>query len=107
MRALAKRFRQHGFDFKQLMRDGRVALFVKTKPQFARESHEVVIVQRIKERTICGRRVEAHEAMPSPEQWGVAGWTFTDLEKAKAKFNQLAANQQIRQASFLAFEAPA
>ena len=70
---LAAAFRKEGFDFKQIDRQGDVALFSKTKGRV--ESFEVVIVQKHKEYEIAGNIIPAHEAMPSSEQWGAAGWS--------------------------------
>ena len=90
MKQLHETFTFDHFDFRQLQRSGRVALFAKTKPGHTRETYEVVIIQHIKARQFRNCFTEAHEAMPSPSQWGMAGWTFSDPAKAIAKFNKLA-----------------
>ncbi len=84
---------QRGYMFKQLKRTGDVALFEKHNPGHipgAAISYEVVIVQKRPERTFPNGEVyPAHESMPSPEDWGVYGWSPYDLESALTKFNQI------------------
>ena len=94
MRVLPERFRKGGFDFQLVERRGDLALFVITKPNWTHPSYEVVIVRKHPARKITGRdsRVREYgdrEAMPKSEDWGIYGWTYSDLERAKARFKQL------------------
>jgi hypothetical protein len=82
-------FRQNGFEFKLLQREGNIGLFRKTKPKLSFESFEVVIIQRHDTFTIQGKQVGAGEHLPSSEQWGVKGWTYSDRVSAGRKFDQL------------------
>lgn len=81
-------FRKDGFDFNLLDRRGLVALFHKTKkPRI--ESFEVVVLVEAEEREFPnGLKSPAKEIMPASEQWGQKGWTCTNLEDAKAKFEE-------------------
>lgn len=72
---LAKTFRKDGFQFKQLKREGKIALFVKSKPPSEMEFYEVVVVQRHPERKMAGIVIRAGESMPSSESWGTHGWS--------------------------------
>ncbi len=76
--------------FKQLKRVGDVALFQKHNPKHppgTAMSYEVVIVQKVDEVTWPDGMVTApHEAMPSPEQWGIAGWSPLTLADAEKRF---------------------
>jgi len=88
-------FRHGGFAFRLLTRAADVALFEKRLPGVNRASFEVVIVQRRPEATFPGGRVTpAHEAMLASEQWGSAGWSFSDRASAEARFNGLVASRQ-------------
>ena len=89
MKKLPAVFRSGGFDFKLLARDGDIALFRKTKPRLRFESLEVVIIQRHETFEIEGKLIPAGEHLPSSEQWGVKGWTYSDRLSADRKFNQL------------------
>lgn len=57
---------------------------------------EVFEVQKLRERIIQGRVLEAREATPSNEQWGQKGWTFWDLARAKDKAREIIAASQAR-----------
>jgi hypothetical protein len=46
MKEIPPAFRQNGFEFKLLLREGNIGLFRKTKPGLSFESFEVVIIQR-------------------------------------------------------------
>lgn len=83
-------FRAKGFDYKQVYREGDVALFRQTKPGLTRTWFEVVVVQRHDGYTIGGQYVAPAESMPSASTWGRNGWTYTDLAKADVKFAELA-----------------
>jgi hypothetical protein len=93
MKPLAETFTHDGFQFCQLAREGDVALFEKSKSGHFRPSYEVVIVQHHPAQTIHGRQYPERESMPPTESWGDLGWSLTDLDSAKMKFRQLAADR--------------
>jgi hypothetical protein len=96
MKTLPTAFRSGSFDFKLLVRDGHIALLRKTKPGLAFETFEVVVVQHHKERIIAGKSIEGGEAMPSSEQWGSKGWTFSDKTSAERKAKLLSTQKHSR-----------
>ena len=96
MTPLPEKFRQRGgsgFDFVILQRDGDVVLVSKSKPMESCNGtltvFEVAIVQKLPAYEIAGNRIEAHEAMPGNEQWGVSGWSFLNKGSAIKQFNNL------------------
>ena len=89
MKILPTIFKSGGFCFRQLMREGQVALLAKTKPHFTRESYEVVIVQQRPGGIFKGKRFPAHESMPHSEAWGRLGWSYPGKESAKRRFFQV------------------
>ncbi len=96
MKTLPEQFRSNGFDFRQLKRVGDVAVFEKSKPILKPSrgyemirSFEVVKIQSHNGYEIAERKIEPAESMPSSESWGRLGWTFTDLQSAENKFNEL------------------
>lgn len=83
---------QKGYRFHVMKRQGPIVLLEKHNPahKSGQRFYEVVIVQVSPNRRFPdGRVVEEHEAMPSPEQWGIAGWSPFDLQAAEQRFNQL------------------
>ena len=78
MKPLPTEFTYDGFDFRQLAREGDVALFEKRKPNHSRPGYEVVIVQRHPAQTIHGRDYPERESLPPSESWGMVlpeNWT--------------------------------
>jgi hypothetical protein len=70
MKTLAATFGSDGFDFRQLRREGDIAILAKQKPPFRFKSYEVVIIQKRDAYTWPnGQTTPAHEAMPSSRTW--------------------------------------
>lgn len=84
-------FTKTGFRFKQIIRDGDVAIFHKValQPSPHDAGFEVVVIQKHNEREIGEVLIEAKEALPGNEQWGVKGWTYPDLFSAEQRFLRL------------------
>jgi hypothetical protein len=90
VRPLPQQFKRDGFNFRLIQRAGPIAMFAKTKPRWTREFWEVVKVQSLPAMKLPGGRVcPPHEAMPCPEDWGVNGWSYSDLPSAEAKYASL------------------
>jgi len=94
MKRLAEQFETLGFTFKQLKREGRVALFERYK--IAKPHYEVIVIQESPELELWGRITPAHERMPGAETWGTHGFTYLNLEEAEEKFNQLVEKEKQR-----------
>ena len=78
-----------------MTRERDVALFLKTKPGFSFETFEVVIVQKSRDHVgPRGNLILAGEHMPSSEDWGTKGWSYSDREDAWKKFNELKARPE-------------
>jgi hypothetical protein len=83
-------FEKDGFLFELIKRQGRIALFEKSKPTHTRSTFEVVKLEQRKEHTWPnGKTTPAHESMPASETWGVYGFSYIDRESANKKFLQL------------------
>lgn len=84
-------FTKTGFRFKQLCREGDVAIFhkVRLSPKPHDAGFEVIVVGRHDGYEIAGNRFEPSEMYPSSEQWGTRGWTYQDLYSAEQRFAQL------------------
>ncbi len=86
---LVTSFRSKGFDFVQIAREERHAIFRKTKPGYNFEVFEVVVIQQMAEHTWPnGHFTPAHECMPGNEVWGSKGWTCQTQERAWEKFRE-------------------
>jgi hypothetical protein len=90
MKILPTTFRTDDFDFEQLAREGMVALFRKSKPQFSNVSYEVVVLHESQDHIgPRGNLILAAECMPQNEKWGEQGWSYRDKADAEAKFRGL------------------
>ena len=64
-----------------------VAIFERNHVDLPHRIHfEVVILRPVKQRTIFGKIVEAHEAYPASEQWGTYGFTYSTRQPAEVRF---------------------
>jgi hypothetical protein len=91
LEALPTEFNYGGFHYKQIARQGLVAIYRQTWNGIKNPSvaYEVVKIQVYPDEERFGKLIPAHEAMPGPEQWGSKGWTFTSEEAAFAKLKEL------------------
>jgi hypothetical protein len=86
VRPLATEFRHGGFRYRQVKREGNVAIFAQSKGG-AVLSYEVVVV-RVKPGGVApsGTVFPTREAYPSTAEWGQFAWTCMTLERAEARF---------------------
>ena len=92
---LRKEFQRRGFNYRQIAREGDVALYEQrwTGCPDAAVCFEVIRVRRHKGFQIGGRFVEPAEVYPRSELWGVDGFTFTNRDKAWVKFSEISLAQ--------------
>src|SRR5262249_11653221 len=91
-RPLPKKFRRHGFNYRQIARQDDAAIYEQTWTLSAEPSPcwEVIRIRRREGFQIRGRFVEPAEVYPNSKAWGVDGFTFTDKDAAFAKLRDLA-----------------
>ena len=88
-RLLPRRFRHDGFDYRQITREGEVAIYEQTwKGNQNSAAFEVIRIRRRRGFQIDGRFVEPAEVYPRSEVWGVDGWTLPDREAAFRKLRE-------------------
>ena len=79
-----KTFKSKGFEYKQIKRDGDVAIYEQISKDGA-VAYETVIIARHNGYTIGTSRVEPSETYPSSGMWGVNGFTYNDIESAEKR----------------------
>jgi hypothetical protein len=89
---LSKEFRRDGFDFRQIAREGKAAIYEQIwsgcpNPNI---SYEVIRIRRREGFQIGGKFIEPAEVYPNSEAWGTDGFTFTNRDAAFAKLRELA-----------------
>jgi len=88
---LRREFQRHRFNYRQIAREGNAALYEQSwlgssNPSI---SYEVIRIRRRDRFQVDGRFVEPAEVYPRSELWGVDGFTFTNRDKAFAKFSEI------------------
>jgi hypothetical protein len=90
---LPTHFRRVGFDYRQIAREGDVAIYEQTWSGCSnpRVCYEVIRIRRHEGFQIDGRLVEPAEVYLNSDVWGMDGFTFADKDAAFAKFREVAA----------------
>ena len=91
-RPLPKEFRRDGFNYRQIVREGKAAIYEQIwsgcpNPSI---SYEVIRIRRREGFQIGGKFIEPAEVYPRSEAWGTDAFTFADREAAFAKLRELA-----------------
>jgi len=99
VKKLETKFKKWNFNFVQLERKGKYAIYEKyliAPPEPAKEDEkipsigfEVIVAQKQKEHERFGQTFPAKELYPSSETWGTYGFTFCTLKGAYKKFKEL------------------
>lgn len=90
MKILPTTFTRSGWKFKQLAREGNIAVYEKVLgPEGLCYSLEVIKVRRRGRCVINGRVLEEAEVYPPSESWGREGWTVATKDRAFEKMAEL------------------
>lgn len=91
MKKLEKKFTNKNFSYKQIIREGDIAIYEQMliDPDAKNKRYEVIIIKSHNGYEIAGNKLPPSEMYPSANQWGKLGWTFIDLPDAEKKFKKL------------------
>ena len=89
MKTIKKDFVRCGFIHKQIKREGDVAIFFRTKPEYFNGHYEVIKISRHNGYKMGTGYIEAAETYPGASLWGLQGWTYLTLEKAEEKYQEI------------------
>jgi len=97
-RPLPEKFGREGFHYRQIARDEVAAIYAKRWTGCAEPSlsYEVIRIRRRDGFQIGEKFIEPAEVYPKSEAWGVDGFTFTDRNKAWAKFSEISLGEPAR-----------
>ena len=88
---LPTHFRCGGFDYRQIAREGDVAIYEQTWEGNERSAaFEVIRIRRREGVQVAERFIEPAETYPKAEAWGIDGLTLTDKDAAFAKLREIA-----------------
>ena len=89
MKKIPDKYIRKPFTLTLIRRKRNVALYVQTCPEWVRKNYEVVLVRtRLKDNDFTGVKA-GDEYLPSPEDWGSYGWTYTNIVEAEERFKEL------------------
>ena len=97
MKILEKEFKSSGFNFKQVKRVADKAIYEKRSIGGKAVSIEVIRIKSHNGYELGGVYIEPAETYPSTSQWGLYGWTYSNMEQAIQKFNSLTVKGVIRE----------
>ena len=83
-------FQSHGFSYRQIAREGDVAIYEQGRQDSDNVCYEVIRIRRVEARTFpSGRSYPAREVYPASETWGTYGFTVLSKDAAFEKLKQL------------------
>ena len=85
MKKIEKSFVSKGFEFKQILRDGDMAIYEKRAPGSNCSNYELIHITSHNGYVIGGNKIPPSEVYPGDSQWGTHGWSYPTLELAKSK----------------------
>lgn len=98
MKKIKKKFEKSNFIFEQLKRVGEFAIYSRYNKDFKKETlhYEVIIIKSHNGYTIAGKNLPPAEIYPSSSSWGSLGFTFSSLNEAEKKLQQLIKSKNAR-----------
>jgi hypothetical protein len=90
MKTLPTTFKKNGWNYRQVKRVGRFAIY----SQGGGVAYEVFKIRRNPTRVIKGHTVDAHEAVPPDSVWGQEAWTCHTLERAEERLAALVLREE-------------
>ena len=90
---LPKKFKSHGFNFEQVVREGDFAIYKKWKDGQISISWEVIKIMKQKEFKLGDTIIPKKEAFCSDSQWGIFGFTLCSKEDALKKMDLIMKNE--------------
>ena len=82
-------FTKKGFIYRQIKRQGDIAIFEQTRKDSTLQNFEVVKIGRHNGYTMGGSYIEPSETYPGSSLWGIMGWTCTCLADAEKRFSTI------------------
>lgn len=89
MKILEKELTHKGFNYKQLYRDGKFAVYEQSKDGYDFKKYEAIVIESHNGYEIAGNYCPPSEMYPNASQWGDKGFTLDTYEEAMKKINQM------------------
>lgn len=89
MKILEKNITLKGFEYKQVFRDGKFAIYEQTKDGYNFKKYETVIIESHNGYELAGQYFPPSEMYPSTSMWGMKGFTMESYDDAIEKIKYL------------------
>jgi hypothetical protein len=89
MKILEKELTHKGFNYKQLYRDGKFAVYEQSKDGYKFKKYEAIVIESHNGYEIAGVYCPPSEMYPNASQWGDKGFTLDTYEEAMDKINYM------------------
>ena len=91
MKPIATDYKSNGFQYKQMIREGRVAIYEQKNIEHVALYYEVLVIRKRKACKVCNTYMPKSEIYPKSSQWGKFGFTFSknNIDLAHLKFAEL------------------
>jgi hypothetical protein len=89
MKILEKELTHKGFNYKQIYRDGKFAIYEQSKDGYDFKKYEAIVIESHNGYEIAGNYCPPSEMYPNASQWGDKGFTLDTHEEAMKKIDQM------------------
>jgi hypothetical protein len=94
MKILEKELTHKGFNYKQLYRDGKFAIYEQTKDNYDLKKYEAIVIESHNGYEIAGIYCPPSEMYPNASQWGDKGFTLDTFDEAMEKIDFIKKNKK-------------
>lgn len=94
MKTIPREFNRHGYRYTLVSRISDIAIYRQEK--FTHCNFEVMVIRKRKSDNDFTGAKTGDEYMPSPEEWGIYGWTLTTYEEAIRKAKHACAMKNLK-----------
>jgi hypothetical protein len=95
-RPIETEFETNEIKFKQLKREGDVALYERTNKRGKCDGYEAIYITKSKGGICYGKTIEPYEVYPGDAMFGKNGYYCVTMEQAMGRFNELLVKQEAR-----------
>jgi hypothetical protein len=89
MKKIPTTYNKDGFNHELLEREGNVAIYEQRKSTHSSGYYEVVVIRKRKADNDFAGTKAGDEYLPCTNEWGIYGWTYLTLEKAREKMSKI------------------
>ena len=102
MKILEKKITNKNFSYKQIIREGNVAIYEQRlidaeDTKTTNKRYEVIVIKSHDGYEINGNKIASSEMYPSANHWGTLGWTCMTMEDAQKRYKKVRNSESKKQ----------